>query len=91
MNVSFAQTLDQERDRLSRLFADCLAQQCDANPESIWLAISDLRQTIEDVLRRRVEELSKEELIALQSALQSALDEQDRQTVQQWSDRRLKA
>ncbi len=43
------------------------------------------------MLRRRTEEFSKEELIALQSALHSALDEQIRQSVQQWYDRRFKA
>lgn len=76
---------------MSHLAADCLAQQRDANPEAIWLATSDLRQTIEEVLRRRAEECSKEELIVLQSALHAALDEQLRQAVQQWYDRRLKA
>lgn len=91
MNVSFAQTLKQERERVSRLVADCLEQQRDANPEAIWLAVGDLRQMIEDVLRRRAEEFSKEELIALQSALHAALDAQLRQAVQQWYDSRLKA
>ncbi len=32
---------------MSRLVADCLAQQRDSNPETTWLAVSDLRQTIE--------------------------------------------
>lgn len=76
---------------MSRLVADCLAQQLDSNPEATWLAVSDLRQTIEEVLRRRTDEFSKEELIALQSALHSALDEQIRHAVQQWYDRRFKA
>ncbi len=91
MNVSFAQTLEQERERVSRLVADCLAQQRDANPDATWLTVGDLRQTIEDVLHRRAEEFSKEQLIVLQSALHATLDEQLRQTVQQWYDRRLKA
>lgn len=91
MNVSFAQTLEQERDRLSRLADDCLARQHNANPEAIWSAAGDLRQTIEDVLRRRAEEFSKEQLIVMQSALHLALDEQLRRDVQQWYGRRFKA
>jgi len=76
---------------MSRLAADCLAQQHDANPEATWSAVGDLRQTIENVLHRRAEEFSKEQLVALQSALHSALDEQLRRAVQQWYERRFKA
>lgn len=91
VNLSFAQTLEQERERLLRLAVDCLAQQSDADPGSLWAAAGDIRQKIETVLLCRAEQLSKDELIALQSALHSALDEQLRQAVQQWHNRRFKA
>lgn len=91
MNLSFAQTLEQERERLLRLADDCLAQQSDADPGRLWAAAEDIRQKIETVLLCRAEQLSKDELIALQSALHSALDEQLRQAVQQWHNQRFKA
>lgn len=91
MNVSFAQTLEQERERLLRFAADWLAQQGDARLEELLSAAGKVRQTIDETLRRRAEQFDKDELIALQSALHAALDERVHQAVQDFCEQRFKA
>lgn len=90
VKVSFAQTLEQERERLLRLVADCLAQREEFSPEMLLPLVGKLRQTIDDVLRRQTELFSKEELIALQSALHRTIDEQVQQSSHRFYERRFR-
>ncbi len=91
MNVSFAQTLEQERERLMRFADDCLAQQNDETLEDLLSAAASFRQTIDQTLRRLSEQLDKDELISLQSALQVALDERVHRAMRQSCERRFQA
>ncbi|MGH9799414.1 MAG: GGDEF domain-containing protein [Blastocatellia bacterium] len=92
MSVSFSETLEQERARLLRAANDCFdpAANSENGLEELLAAAVTLRQTVDDVLKQRAENISKVDLIRLQSELHSALDEKLSRVVKEHCERRFR-
>jgi diguanylate cyclase (GGDEF)-like protein len=79
MSVAITQILRQEFERLSDAFGSALncddVIACDRELEEVFRNLAALRSSVSDVVRRRANELSKDQLIELQSGLNAKLDE----------------
>jgi diguanylate cyclase (GGDEF)-like protein len=79
MSISITQILRQELERLSGAFGstpicdDATAR--DRELETVFHDLATLRSSVNDIARRRAHELSKDQLIELQSGLNARLDE----------------
>jgi diguanylate cyclase (GGDEF)-like protein len=85
MPTSLSEILHQERARLlcaaANLFASTEGKDGFAG---LFAAANNLRQSVTNTLERRAGELSKEELIGLQSHLHFAVDELSRVAIENW-------
>src|SRR5689334_12957240 len=77
MSTPFYETLQQERARLLRAVINLFPpRECETDLTELFLATSKLRQLITDTLQRYTDELSKDDLVRLQSSLHAVADEQ---------------
>ncbi len=79
MSISITPILRQEVERLGDAFGSTLirdgATACDRELEMVFRDLATLRSSVNDVVRRRANELSKDQLIELQAGLNAKLDE----------------
>ena len=79
MPVSITQILRQEFERLSDAFGSMPihdgASDRDRELETVFRGLAELRSSVNEVIRRRANELSKDQLIDLQAGLNAKLDE----------------
>ncbi len=77
MPVSITQILRQEFERLSDAYGSKPIRDGggDRDPQTIFRDLAALRSSVNEVVRRRADELSKDQLIELQAGLNAKLDE----------------
>ena len=77
------ETLQQESAHLVRAAANLFAsRKCEGDLAELFVAARELRQSIADTLQRRAGELSKDDLVHLQSCLHGIVDEQFRLAIE---------
>lgn len=94
MPVSFSETLEQERARLLRVVKDSFEKLAASDGEKeldeLLATATAMRIAVDDILKQRADVLSNDELIGLQSALHSALDERIQAIVKEHCQRRFR-
>lgn len=95
MPVSITQILPEEPERLHRAFGAMTSREggdvSDSDLETIFRDLAALRSSANDAVRRRANELSKDDLIGLQSNLHAALDELLSKKIEELIERRALA
>jgi len=83
MPAPFHEILQQERARLLRAATNLFAShKCGADLAKLFIAVSELRQSIVETLQMHADELGKNDLVHLQSSLQVIVDEQFRLAIE---------
>lgn len=94
MSASFSEILEQEQARLLRAadnwFEKSVASGGETELEELLAAATTMRQAVGEILKQRVDALSKDELIGLQSALHATLDKRIHRVVKENSERRFR-
>lgn len=94
MPITFSQTLEQERTRLLHVandrFEKLSADDGKKSLEELLASATSMRRVVDDVLKQRAADLSKDELICLQSELNATLDKRIQKVIKEHYDLRFR-